>query len=148
MIWLSRRGLIWIEAIAWTVPTASMTIGIDFGAIEVVTTGTGPAGLARPRRPCGCADAAGLAPCSAALAGAPRPSFCATSERYCQPAPQSTTPPTARPPKRTKRIEPPQNPHPQAKLEPPPPGTHKNTPVCPRVCNKKNPPQDGGFSAK
>ena len=29
MIWLSRRGLIWIEAIACTVPTASTRIGID-----------------------------------------------------------------------------------------------------------------------
>ena len=30
-IWLSRRGLIWMEAMAWTEPTASMTTGSDFG---------------------------------------------------------------------------------------------------------------------
>ena len=58
MIWLSRRDLIWIEAIACTVPTASTMIGIDFGATVAVTTGTGPPGLAgragpaaAPKRP-------------------------------------------------------------------------------------------------
>ena len=76
MIWLSSRDLIWIEAIACTVPTASITIGIGFLATLVTTTGTGPPGFSRPRRPCGCAEAAGLAaPFSAALAAAPKPSL-------------------------------------------------------------------------
>ena len=75
MIWLSRRGLIWIEAMACTVPTASTTTGIAFFWIAVTTTGTAPPGLARPRRPGGCAMAAGLLPLasSAALADAPNP---------------------------------------------------------------------------
>ena len=82
MIWLSRRGLIWTEEIDCTVPTASTMIGIALGATVVTTTGTGPPGLARPRRPCGCAMAAGLAePFSAALADAPKPSRWATSPR-------------------------------------------------------------------
>ena len=83
MIWLSTRDLIWIEAMACTVPTASITIGIGFLSTLVTTTGTAPPGFNRPRRPCGCAEAAGLAapPFSAALADAPKPSFCATSSR-------------------------------------------------------------------
>ena len=83
MIWLSMRDLSWIEAIACTVPTASTTIGIGFLSTLVATTGTGPPGFSRPRRPCGCAEAAGLAapPFSAALAAAAQPSFCATSSR-------------------------------------------------------------------
>ena len=82
MIWLSVRGLIWMEAIAWTVPTASTMTGMDFWAILATTTGIGPPGLARPRRPGGCAMAAGLLPwgCSAALA-APNPRRWATSSR-------------------------------------------------------------------
>ena len=72
------RDLSWIEAIACTVPTASTMIGIDFGATTVATTGIGPPGLARPRRPCGWAAAAGLDAFSAAEAGTPKPSFAAT----------------------------------------------------------------------
>ena len=73
MIWLSMRGLICTDAIDCTVPTASTTTGIGFLATVVTTTGTAPAGLARPRRPCGWACAAGLAD-SAALAVVPMPS--------------------------------------------------------------------------
>jgi hypothetical protein len=58
-------------------------IGMGLGVTVVTTTGTGPAGLARPRRPGGCAAAAGLAgDVEAALAGEPKPSFSATSARY------------------------------------------------------------------
>ncbi len=81
MIWLSSRDLIWMEAMACTVPTASITIGSGFLTTLVTTTGTGPPGLARPRRPCGCAEAAGPAELSAALAGAPNPSLWATVSR-------------------------------------------------------------------
>ena len=42
MIWLSMRERSWIEAIACTVPTASMMMGIALGATVVTTTGTGP----------------------------------------------------------------------------------------------------------
>ena len=73
MIWLSIRGLIWMEAMAWTVPTASITTDIGFLPTVVTTTGTLPPGLARPRRPCGWAPAAGLAWLSAALAAEPMP---------------------------------------------------------------------------
>jgi hypothetical protein len=82
MIWLSRRDFSWTEEIDCTVPTASMMIGMALGSTGVTTTGTAPAGLARPRRPCGWAMAAGLAePFSAALADVPQPSRWATSSR-------------------------------------------------------------------
>jgi hypothetical protein len=82
MIWLSMRGLIWIEVIAWTVPTASTTTGIALRSAVATTTGTAPPGLRRPRRPCGWAWAAGLPwACSAALADVPMPNWRAISPR-------------------------------------------------------------------
>ena len=72
MIWLSMRALIWIEAIACTVPTASITIGIGFGVDLGDDHGDRPARVQpataalRLRR----SGRTGRAPFSAALAAA------------------------------------------------------------------------------
>src|SRR5882757_4251938 len=106
-----------MEAIACTVPTASTTTGIAFFPIVVTTTGTAPPGLARPRRPCGCAMAAGLAePFSAALAAAPKPSLWATSSRKIYAAPQTATAITAKTARRTIRIPDSPVPQPQGRI--------------------------------